>query len=47
MRKGQRGRVVARVVMITAVVAAVVAGVAVLGGTTMQLTDITWTYSGQ
>jgi len=46
MRKGQKGRVVARVAVIVAIVATVVAGVAVFGEV-MQLTEITWAYSDQ
>ncbi len=48
MRLGQKRRVATRVVMVVAIVAAVVAGVAVFGGATvMQLSEITWSYSGQ
>jgi hypothetical protein len=48
MRLGQWGRVVTRVVMVATIVAAAVAGVAVLGeASVVQLNDIIWTYSGQ
>ncbi len=46
MRVGQKGRAVTRVVIVVAIVAAVAVG-AVFGDTTMQLAEITWTYSGQ
>ncbi len=47
MRMGQKGRVVARVAVIVAIAAAVVAGLAVFGDVTQQLTEITWAYSDQ
>jgi hypothetical protein len=48
MRLGQRGRVLTRVVVVAAIVAAAVAGVAVLREPSVtQLDDIIWTYSGQ
>jgi hypothetical protein len=47
MRVNQGGRVVARVVMVMAIVAVVVAGVAVLGDGPMHLAEIVWSYSGQ
>ncbi len=47
MRFGRRRRVVARVVIVMAIVTAVVAGVAVWGGQFVQLAEITWAYSDQ
>ena len=45
MRLGQRRRVVARVVIVMAIVTAVVAGVSVWGGQVVKLAEITWAYS--
>jgi hypothetical protein len=47
MRLGQRRRVVARVVIVMAIVTAIVAGVAIWGGQIMNLSEITWAYSDQ
>ena len=47
MRVNQRGRVVARVVMVLAIVAVAVAGMAVFGESPMHLAEIVWSYSGQ
>lgn len=47
MQKGPRGRVLTRVVVVVAIVVATVAGMAFFGGTTMNLAEITWSYSGQ
>ena len=46
MRMGQKGRVVARVAVVVAIAAAVIAGVAVLGDVTQQLAEITWADPG-